>query len=60
MFVGRIGESGALGSTRRIREGYQPSRITLQQQKGTLGSTEPGHRLKGTQRVRVVLLPVPG
>ena len=31
MFAGRIGESGTLGSTYRIREGYQSPRVTLQQ-----------------------------
>ena len=59
MFAGRIGESGALDSTHRIRKGHKPPRITLQQQQGTLGSTEPRHRPKGARRVRVVFLPVP-
>ena len=58
MFAGRIGESGALGSTHRIREGYQSPRVALQQQQGTIGSTEPRHRPEGARSVRVVLLPI--
>ena len=31
---GCIGKGGTLGSTHRIRKGYQPPRVTLQQQQG--------------------------
>ena len=34
--AGCIGKKGTLGSTHRIRKGYQPPRVTLQQQQGTL------------------------
>ena len=32
--AGCIGKKGTLGSTHQIRKGYQPPRVTLQQQQG--------------------------
>jgi len=55
VFAGRIGEGGTLGSTHRIRKGYQPPRVTLQQQQGTIGPARTRHRPEGACRVRVVL-----
>jgi len=55
VFAGRIGESGALGSAHRIRKGYQPPRVTLQQQQGAIGPARTRHRPEGACRVRVVL-----
>ena len=60
VYAGRIGEIRALGSTRRIREGYKPPRVTLQQQQGTVGPTEPRHGPEGACRVRLALIPVRG
>jgi len=39
-FAGRIGESGPLGSARRIRERRQPPRVTLQHNKELLDQHE--------------------